>query len=418
MSNLSGEIMSTLLEGISPNRQAVQKLSGKTNKLDSRELAGSIINNMIRSSVYASQIHPGTRDFLTANGNTLPGSIADYEPMDFKAGETYLPLLSADANLAVDCTLIIEIVRTEAIPEDADHEVKTSFLHAMNAVASLLKSQYPGQIIVQDDFYNSLWFSLKNRKHQDVTLSFSGRSAELPMALAIYSYLIKKPLQSCSIASGKLKSGGRIDTVDGLERKLKAAMEEYHEITAGVIPQAGVGTISDVMQQHIVPVSTLAEAVQHFIPGFAAGTVQPDFENVTGLHYFACTPVFAGDKDQYKGYMLTFNMNSNLLPMHIAELLVPSRYDGDLLILNGRMTIWLSQYLALIMHNRVSVLAVNDSKIGIKSENQAPGVSIPAVNDSKIGVEGEVQVPGNTRKAVVVKSNTNNLKPGTVILYR
>ncbi len=396
MSNQSGEIMSALLEGISPNRQAVQKLSGKTNRLDSRELAGSIIDNMIRSSVYASQIHPGTRDFLTANGNTLPGSIADYEPMDFKAGETYLPLLSADANLAVDCTLIIDIVHT-AIPEDADQEVKTSFLHAMNAVASLLKTQYPGQIIVQDDFYNSLWFSLKNRKHQDVTLSFKGRSAEVPMALAIYSYLIKKPLQSCCIASGKLKPGGRIDTVDGLERKLKAAMEEFHEITDCVIPQAGVGTIPETIQQHIVPVTTLADAVQHFIQGFAAGTVQPDFENVAGLHYFACTPVSAGDKDQYKGYMLTFTMNGNLLPVHIAELLVPSMYDGDLLILNGRMTIWLSQYLALIMHNRVSVLAVNDSKIGI---------------------HGKEQSSNTNKKAVVVKSTQNSLKPGEVMLYR
>lgn len=346
---------------------------------------------------YAFSINKNTRNIVE---KTFPDDwklesekTFDYKPVGQETGKTFVAVVEKENQDAAYC-FFIKVRKTtnndEKFPGAASR-YKDTFVKVFNFVFNLIEREKKSVVVRGDNMVGSFDFVIKTTTGEIVNDNISGRSLELPLAIALFSSLVNKDLMPDIFCTGSLDDNENVLPVDGTKSKVEAAITEFSGINKLIIPYVAGFNNGHTNKDIIVhKVKKLEDAIAVCYPDYKEiilGTT------ITGLFYQEYIPAKAtynSTVTEATRILINFDSNADVTPSILAKYESSNfRFDethvhGKLVILDNSRINWLTSYYTTKLANIVGALAIYDPKL---SKDCKKAVIVFAFNHSnfKIG---------------------------------
>lgn len=347
-----------ILSGIDSNNSGPERIEFRNH-----------IFELMRNNGFAARVNNKTRNRMELEyGNVFGekcGDAVTYRPLKPEIGVTFLPLVLKGSKSGIIYRInISENSEPEKKFSGASSVYVKKFGEILDLVLKFIREYAGREIYVNGNSFKDIYFEITDLSGKIVPDNvIDGDSIDLPLALALLSFLLDMPVPVDFISTGKLVND-KIMPVDGLEAKLRAASVENEEVQRAVIPGGcGNGLADKIPDLALIPVHNFPEAVEICLPDFKNyinrinrnGFVICEFGivNIEGLNVAA---------DELK---FTLNRGEKVTPLIIKSF---KNYDwqdrgSKILIINNAVVNWFTSAVALYFKNVYKVIAVYDPKV-------------------------------------------------------
>lgn len=317
-------------------------------------------------------------------------NIRTYTPLGNEKGSTYLPVCGVSPRYQNQGLIYYIRIREKAkdkFPGSAKH-FKNEFKNAIEALKALIKEF--NSVIIPDNFCSELDFVIVTRAGEIVDEPMEGRSAELPLALALFSHLTGKDLISSVISTGAL-DGPNVRSVDGLKEKSYAAFYSHTEIEKFIVAANDKALIPDEIKSNlqVIEVADIGDALSLCFPDYKQLISDIKLKGLTGYTWKKIK--IHNTEETGTEFVFSFIDGYQFNPSILKDFEDFKVQATNLLIINNARINWLASFLVAKVKNSVNTIAIYDPKLSKADEGLF--------------------------SAVIVQSNDSQKKPGDIINY-
>ncbi|MBE2279067.1 MAG: hypothetical protein IAE91_01640 [Ignavibacteriaceae bacterium] len=327
---------------------------------------------------YAFAINNKTRDIVK---NTFPDDwsaeshqINEYKPVGQEVGKTFVAVVEKENQDAAYCFILIVRKTANNIEKfpGAASRYQDTFAKVFNTVFNLIEREKKSVVVRGDNMTSSFDFVIKTTTGEIVNDNISGRSLELPLAIALFSSLVNKDLMPDVFSTGALEENEEVLLVDNAKTKVEAAITEFSGINKLIIPNVAVFNNGHTNKDILVhKVQKLEDAIAICYPDYKEiilGTT------ITGLFYQEYIPAkvtYNSTVTDATRILINFDTNAEITPSILAKYensnfrFAENHVNGKLVILDNSRINWLTSYYTTKLANIVGALAIYDPKFSV-----------------------------------------------------
>lgn len=358
-----------LLRNSNLNQFILEGIKKDLSEPDKKEFRNLVLKSL-KENHFSARINRNTRKILESEYGEVylaqSADCIDYQPLFPEIGITYLPLVAKDCASGIMHRIRIQKTRenAEMFPGQAKR-YEDRFREILNIVLDFIKTSSPKPLYInRESYFQDIHFEIINYYGETISehCQLEGNSLELPLALAILSFLLKVPVPVDKFSTGSLRNDSILH-VEGIQTKYKAAISENEEIRQAVLPFGSAGRIADANPDiEILNVRTFKEAVEIYFPDYIE---KIDSINEMGfVTYNLFRKKLEGIDIEADEIKFRIAKGEQITP-DIVEVFssFPEKNDTKVLIINNAVVNWFTSSIAVQFKNIYPIIGIYDPKL-------------------------------------------------------